>query len=66
MQLLLGDAVAERVGPVWGIGEDGELRAMWRPTGQKNFWLTGSSFVQSRTMSKVLALQIQGALLGLV
>ena len=63
---IFGDAVAERVGPVWGIGEDGELRAMWRPTGQKNFWLTGSSFVQSRTMSKVLALQIQGALLGLV
>ena len=57
---LFGDEMAERVGPIWGIGEDGEMRNMWRRTPQPGFWVTGSSFAQSRAMSHVLALQIAG------
>ena len=26
-----GTAVAERIGPVWGLDDEGELRNMWRP-----------------------------------
>lgn len=63
---IFGDGVAERVGPIWGIGDDGELRAMWRPTGQTGFWVTGGSFTQSRSYSRVLALQILARELGLV
>ncbi|TCH99512.1 NAD(P)/FAD-dependent oxidoreductase [Roseococcus sp. SYP-B2431] len=61
----LGSAIADRIGPVWGFGEDGELRNMWRPTGQDGLWFTAGSLAQSRIYSKVLALQIQARELGL-
>lgn len=61
----LGDAIADRIGPVWGFGADGELRNMWRPSGQDGLWFTAGSLAQSRIYSKVLALQIQARELGL-
>ena len=30
----LGDTIADKVGPVWGFDEGGELRNMWRRTAQ--------------------------------
>nr|WP_314070457.1 NAD(P)/FAD-dependent oxidoreductase [uncultured Roseococcus sp.] len=60
----LGNTIAERIGPVWGFGEDGELRNMWRPTGQQGLWFTAGSLAQSRIYSKVLALQIKARELG--
>jgi cation diffusion facilitator CzcD-associated flavoprotein CzcO len=60
----LGSDIADRIGPVWGFGEDGELRNMWRPTGQDGLWFTAGSLAQSRIYSKVLALQIQARELG--
>ncbi|WP_424812921.1 flavin-containing monooxygenase [Roseococcus sp. YIM B11640] len=61
----LGDAIAERIGPVWGFGADGELRNMWRATPQKGLWFTAGSLAQSRIYSKVLALRIKAQELGL-
>jgi cation diffusion facilitator CzcD-associated flavoprotein CzcO len=59
---LFGDAVAERVGPVWGIDEEEqELRNMWKPTGQPGLWFIAGSFAQARIYSKYLALQIKAA-----
>jgi len=59
---LFGDAVAERVGPVWGIDEEKqELRNMWMPTGQPGLWFIAGSFAQCRIYSKYLALQIKAA-----
>ncbi len=55
----LGDAVADRVGPVWGFDEGGELRNMWRPTAQPGLWFTAGSLAQCRIYSKYLALQIK-------
>ena len=66
VRALLGDRVADRVGPVWGLDDEGEVRAMWRPTGQHGFWLMGGSLQQCRPYSKYLALQIKAAELGLV
>ena len=66
VRALFGDRVADRVGPVWGLDPEGEVRAMWRPTGQPGFWLMGGSLQQCRPYSKYLALQIKAALLGLV
>ena len=63
---LLGDEVAERVGPVWGLDPEGEVRAMWRRTGQPGFWLMGGSLQQCRPYSKYLALQIKAAEVGLI
>ena len=65
-RVLLGDKVAERIGPVWGFGADGELRNMWRPTPQPGLWFIAGSLAQSRIYSKVLALQIKAREAGLI
>lgn len=65
VRLVFGDAVANRVGPAWGLDAEGEVRAMWRPTGQPGFWLMGGSLQQCRPYSKYLAMQIKAAMLGL-
>lgn len=59
-----GDAVADRVGKVWGWDEAGELRGAWRPTGQKGLWLQLGGVPQARTYSRLLALQIVAELRG--
>jgi cation diffusion facilitator CzcD-associated flavoprotein CzcO len=65
-RVLFGDGVAERIGPVWGFGEDGELRNMWRPTPQPGLWFIAGSLAQCRIYSKVLALQIKAREAGLI
>lgn len=60
-----GDAVAERVGKVWGFDEVGELRRAWRPTGSEGLWLALGGVPQARTYSKLLALQIVAELRGI-
>ena len=65
-RLLFGDEVADRVGPVWGFGDDGELRNMWRPTPRPGLWFIAGSLAQCRIYSKVLALQIKAREAGLV
>ena len=62
----LGDAVADRVGPVWGFDAGGELRNMWRPTAQEGLWFTAGSLAQCRIYSKYLALQIKAREAGLL
>jgi cation diffusion facilitator CzcD-associated flavoprotein CzcO len=56
---LLGDAVGDRIGPVWGFDAEGELQGMWRPTGQTGLWFLAGGLAQCRIFSKVLALQIK-------
>lgn len=62
---LLGDAVADRMGPVWGFDAEGELNGMWRPTGQPGLWFLAGGLAQCRIFSKVLALQIKARELGI-
>jgi putative flavoprotein involved in K+ transport len=66
VRAIMGEEVAEKVGPVWGMDDHGELRAMWKQTGQEGFWITGGSLRQNRSFSKFLALQLKGRQLGLV
>ena len=56
---LLGDEVADRAGRAWGFDDEGELRNMWKRTGQEAFWYMGGSFAQCRNYSRYLALQIK-------
>ncbi len=63
---LFGDAVAHRVGQVWGFDAEGELHGMWRPTGQQGLWFLAGGLAQCRIYSKVLALQIKARELGMV
>jgi len=63
---LLGDDVADRIGPIWGFGADGELRNMFRRTGQNGLWFTAGSLAMSRIYSKYLAMQIKACEEGLI
>lgn len=56
---LFGDAVAARVGPIWGFGDTLELRNMFTRTAQPGLWFIAGSFAQCRIYSKYLALQIK-------
>ncbi|MCC7081148.1 MAG: NAD(P)/FAD-dependent oxidoreductase [Burkholderiales bacterium] len=56
---LLGEEVASKVGPVWGIGPDGEMNNMWKRTAQEGLWFVGGSFANCRTYSHYVALQIK-------
>jgi len=62
----LGDAIAERIGPVWGFDDGGELRNMWRRTAQPGLWFTAGSLAQCRIFSRYLALQIKAIEAGLL
>jgi putative flavoprotein involved in K+ transport len=62
----LGDAIADRVGPVWGFDDGGELRNMWGPTPQEGLWFTAGSLAQCRIYSRYLALQIKAREDGLL
>ena len=62
----LGEEIADRVGPVWGIGADGELRNMYVRTPQQGLWFMAGSLPQIRIKSRWLALQIKAVELGLL
>jgi hypothetical protein len=62
---LLGDEVGDRMGPVWGFDNEGELRGMWRPTGHQGLWFHAGGLARCRIFSKVLALQIKARELGI-
>jgi cation diffusion facilitator CzcD-associated flavoprotein CzcO len=62
----LGDATVRRIGPVWGIGEDGELNNMFKRTPQEGLWFIAGGLAQCRINSKYLALQIKAMELGIL
>jgi cation diffusion facilitator CzcD-associated flavoprotein CzcO len=63
---LFGDDVAARVGPIWGFGDEQELRNMFARTRQPGLWFIAGSFAQCRIYSKYLGLQIKACELGLL
>jgi putative flavoprotein involved in K+ transport len=63
---LLGEDVAEKVGPVWGLRDDGEMHNMWRRTAQEGLWFVGGSFANCRIFSRFVALQIKAMEEGLL
>ena len=62
----LGQAVADRIGPVWGIDDDGELSNMFTRTPQPGLWFIAGGLPQCRINSKYLALQIKASELGIL
>ena len=63
---VMGDEIADRIGPVWGFDEGGELQNMWRRTPQPGLWFTAGSLAQCRIYSRFLALQIKALEEGLM
>jgi putative flavoprotein involved in K+ transport len=71
---LVSQAVADKVGKVWGLGSDtakdpgpweGEQRNMWKPTQQEALWFHGGNLHQSRHYSLYLALQLKARQVGI-
>lgn len=56
---IFGDKVVDRVEDVWGFDEEGEIRTIWRRTGQPGFWFMGTNFAYCRYFSRIVALQIK-------
>lgn len=56
---VLGEEIAQRVGEIWGIVDDGEVANMWKRTAQPGLWFMAGSLAQCRIYSKHLALQIR-------
>jgi cation diffusion facilitator CzcD-associated flavoprotein CzcO len=66
VQKLFGEAVAARVGPIWGFGDGQELRNMYTRTGQPGLWFIAGSLAQCRINSKYMALQVKAIEEGLL
>lgn len=62
---VLGDAVADQCGPVWGLDDEGEIRSVWRRSGHDGFWFSGGNLTLARIYNKYLALQIKADLDGI-
>jgi cation diffusion facilitator CzcD-associated flavoprotein CzcO len=63
---MLGDDVADAIGPIWGFDEQGFMRSMWRQTAQPGFWIMGGALNECRLYSRFLAVQIRAALEGIL
>ncbi|QIZ37975.1 NAD(P)/FAD-dependent oxidoreductase [Saccharopolyspora sp. ASAGF58] len=63
---ICGDEVTDRLSPVWGVGEDGELRGTFCQSGYPHLWFNVGSTSVVRGMVKALALQILGVEKGLL
>ena len=63
---LFGGEVAERLGPIWGFGDEEELRNMFRRTPQPGLWFIAGGLAQCRIYSRYLALQIKASEEGLL
>ena len=53
---LFGEEVAQRIGPIWGFGEDQEMRNMFTRTAQPGLW-----FIAGRPRAMPHRLEISGA-----
>ncbi len=71
---LISQAVADKVGKIWGLGSDttkdpgpweGEQRNMWKPTQQEALWFHGGNLAQSRHYSLYVALQLKARAEGI-
>lgn len=60
----LGDQVASRCKPIWGMDKEGELNGAWRSTGVPNFWIMVGTLQHGRYHSKRTALRIKAMLEG--
>jgi len=63
---MLGDEIADKLGPVWGFDQDHQMRAMWRRTPQDGLWLMGGALIDARLHSRFLAIEIKASLEGIL
>ncbi|PMD12238.1 hypothetical protein NA56DRAFT_713372 [Hyaloscypha hepaticicola] len=62
---LFGKETGEKMGDWWGFDREGEIRAAYRPGGQKGMWYAGGDQSQCRYYSRFLGLSIKADIMGL-
>ncbi|WVQ84769.1 hypothetical protein IAT38_006926 [Cryptococcus sp. DSM 104549] len=62
---IVGEEIASKVKPIWGMDEEGELNSAWRDTGVKNLWITIGTLQAARYHSQKIALRIKARLEGI-
>lgn len=55
----LGEKIASKVGPIWGVDEEGEAKTAFRESGVPNLWITVGFLPLTRYVSKLLALRLK-------
>lgn len=63
---VLGDEIADKVGPIWGFDDNQFMRNMWTRTEQDHLWIMGGALNECRLYSRFLALLIKADLEGLL
>jgi len=63
---ICGPQVAEKVKPVWGFTDEGEISGIWRDSGHENLWIGIGNLGMSRYYSRHLALQIKAIDAGIL
>ncbi|WP_198084941.1 FAD-dependent oxidoreductase [Variovorax sp. E3] len=63
---MFGAEVGKRVGPIWGVGDDLELRNMWKRTAQPGLYIAGGTITMCRLYSRYTALLIRAQLDGAI
>ncbi|KAI5118884.1 hypothetical protein M0805_003559 [Coniferiporia weirii] len=62
---MLGASIVDKTSEIWGLDEEGEVKGVYRPTGQPGLWYAAGDFSFSRTYARRLALLIKAGELGL-
>jgi len=62
---VFGDEVAEKMKPLWGLNEEGEINGCYRDLGYQGLWYIMGNYALARFHSKHIALQIKAMEEGL-
>jgi cation diffusion facilitator CzcD-associated flavoprotein CzcO len=62
---VLGDDIASRCGPIWGVDEEGEFRSAYKESGVENLWIMVGYLPFARYHSKRVALRLKALITGI-
>ncbi|TXT05778.1 uncharacterized protein COLE_07098 [Cutaneotrichosporon oleaginosum] len=60
----LGEEIASRCGPIWGIDEEGEFRSAYKHSGVDNLWMMVGYLPYTRYHSKRMAIRLKALIEG--
>ncbi|BCI55917.1 monooxygenase [Mycolicibacterium litorale] len=66
IERLFGAEFAEKLGPIWGFDNDGEMRNVLKPTAHEGFWILDGSIPMARWHSPLMALLVKAELIGAI
>lgn len=66
IERMFGSEFAEKLGPIWGFDNDGEMRNVLKPTAHEGFWILDGSIPMARWHSPLVALLVKAELIGAI